>query len=456
HDPGPWGERQEIEIYAIIWRSGWVNIRCKSRVSFNCKSTGWAVSDAAGIAFAQQFYTHLFAGATFGEALRLAREHNWNHFREFNTWGAYQAYGDPGYRLVTGAGAAVCQQDCSYHAVEELLAELENFSQGLGAQSFAPGIHDNEQQLEDSKQRLQALLEGVPRAQMSAWAQRADVAAAIGFAWGELRDWRQALSWLHQALGAEQGDCPLRAVEQCANFRTRLAAERWAQAPDSLADDEREALRTDLVEQLSQAAGSLAALLERGETRERLNLMGAVYKRLVILSASADERAGALEKAAHDYERPYRKDDDPQGQTFNGNYYAFCNWATARALQYLSGATRTREDAGELAGIGIRMLAYLEARPVGNFWDAVASADCLLAMLLLEKKLDGVNCQERCQRIERGYLDAAQRGVSRREWSSVVENLDYIVALLEASQRRGVGALRKHLRALRDGLVFEG
>jgi len=35
-------EEQKTQNYAIIWRSGWVNIRCKSWVSFNCKSTDYS------------------------------------------------------------------------------------------------------------------------------------------------------------------------------------------------------------------------------------------------------------------------------------------------------------------------------------------------------------------------------------------------------------------------------
>jgi hypothetical protein len=31
--------RQKTQIYAKIWRPGWVNFRCKSWVSFKCKST---------------------------------------------------------------------------------------------------------------------------------------------------------------------------------------------------------------------------------------------------------------------------------------------------------------------------------------------------------------------------------------------------------------------------------
>ncbi|RNL58975.1 HlyD family type I secretion periplasmic adaptor subunit, partial [Zhongshania marina] len=40
-EQGGKNKQQKTENYAIIWQTGWVNFRCKSRVSFNCKSTPW-------------------------------------------------------------------------------------------------------------------------------------------------------------------------------------------------------------------------------------------------------------------------------------------------------------------------------------------------------------------------------------------------------------------------------
>ena len=60
-------------------------------------------------AFAESFYARLLAGEPFGEAVRAAREEVWTRFPDVNTWGAYQCYGDPGYRL-RGDGTAPPQR----------------------------------------------------------------------------------------------------------------------------------------------------------------------------------------------------------------------------------------------------------------------------------------------------------------------------------------------------------
>ncbi len=66
-------------------------------------AAGWAVDDAAAKVFACVFYERMLDGLPFGLAVRAAREAAWNKNPRVNTWGAYQAYGDPAWTMaVTG------------------------------------------------------------------------------------------------------------------------------------------------------------------------------------------------------------------------------------------------------------------------------------------------------------------------------------------------------------------
>ena len=67
-------------------------------------AAGWAVRDDAALDFAKAFYKAILDGETFGRALKSARRDTWQRFSDCNTWGAYQAYGDPDYRLDPTAG----------------------------------------------------------------------------------------------------------------------------------------------------------------------------------------------------------------------------------------------------------------------------------------------------------------------------------------------------------------
>ncbi|WP_421621471.1 CHAT domain-containing protein [Alkalilimnicola ehrlichii] len=61
---------------------------------------GWEVNDRAAQRFAEVFYQALLNGEALGLAVLRARAACWAQFPDYNTWGAYQCYGDPDLRLV--------------------------------------------------------------------------------------------------------------------------------------------------------------------------------------------------------------------------------------------------------------------------------------------------------------------------------------------------------------------
>jgi hypothetical protein len=96
-------------------------------------ASGWAVRDDAALVFAQAFYEAMLGGATFGRALQTARERTWTQYPDVNTWGAYQAYGDPDFRLITLRAATTVPSE--QVAPEELLEEITHI--GRNAQNYA-------------------------------------------------------------------------------------------------------------------------------------------------------------------------------------------------------------------------------------------------------------------------------------------------------------------------------
>lgn len=103
-------------------------------------AAGWAVDDAAAAAFATQFYQHLLAGESFGDAVRKARAAIYTAFPNVNTWGAYQCYGDPNYRLHPAAELPASRQagPGQFVLAHQLTAELENILSSAAAGSATP------------------------------------------------------------------------------------------------------------------------------------------------------------------------------------------------------------------------------------------------------------------------------------------------------------------------------
>jgi len=62
-------------------------------------AAGWPMDDAAAKTFARCFYEQLLNGVPFGESVHTARKETFGSHGGVNTWGAYQCYGDPNYRI---------------------------------------------------------------------------------------------------------------------------------------------------------------------------------------------------------------------------------------------------------------------------------------------------------------------------------------------------------------------
>src|SRR5262249_28630725 len=62
-------------------------------------AAGWAVDDGAAVTFATTFYDQMLRGECFGQAVLTARRVTHENHPGTNTWGAYQCYGNPNFRL---------------------------------------------------------------------------------------------------------------------------------------------------------------------------------------------------------------------------------------------------------------------------------------------------------------------------------------------------------------------
>jgi CHAT domain-containing protein/pimeloyl-ACP methyl ester carboxylesterase len=92
----PMAEKQAANRYQLSANIGTELIRLGVKAVV---VAGWAVNDALALLFAETFYTEMFSGATFSEAIQAARKTVYDKDSNSNTWGAYQAYGDEHFRL---------------------------------------------------------------------------------------------------------------------------------------------------------------------------------------------------------------------------------------------------------------------------------------------------------------------------------------------------------------------
>ena len=381
-------------------------------------AAGWAVDDGAANAFAESFYARMLTGEPFGEAVRAAREEVWTRFPGVNTWGAYQCYGDPSYRLSGGAQHQARPRERHYHAPCELVAQLDNHAESIRMQ-VRTGDED-EAALTTLREGIEDLFAGIPIELREDWRKRADVAAAAGFAWGETRAYAQAVEWLETALRANVGDCPLRALEQCNNFRVRLVGERWQALRGEPAGPDREARRLKLVDCIEDSISELAQVCERAPTLERLTLLGNACRRLAWLQDGERERLEALVNM-----------DGYLGQAIalagGCDPRRYPHWAGARLLAARIDPSRCGAWQDGIADECRRMsdLAAACNAEGPNLRDAVAEADNLVAQLLTQADAG----EGQGDAIIERYRAALRRGASPREVAAVQEGLDFLIAL---------------------------
>jgi hypothetical protein len=414
---------------------------------------GWAVDDAAASTFATAFYGALLDGQTFGDAVQVARSETWNAHRHVNTWGAYQCYGDPGYRLVRDGQQRRPRAAPDFYAPAELAIEARNLAEWTRMCSKEPGSDDSRLQ-DDVRKRIAALIQRVPAGRRDRWLARADTAAAIGTAFGEARLFAEAIEWLERAVHATEGDCPVRAVETCANHRVRLAAQEWAdlRARDGVradADPATQLRRSEIAERIERAIAELDAINTRAPTPDRQALLGSACKRLAWVQSGRPRREALLNMTAY-----YRNAFDASGQR---DAYHFTNWAVGCLLL-------ERADPPRAAGRWQPVLAALaekqaEATRAANeedpsFWGETGLGDLLVVQLLMAagRKDAASRCADLATAAGERYADAFSRGASLREIASVHEHLDFLIALTADPEAAWPLPAREALAALRRGL----
>jgi len=377
-------------------------------------AAGWAVDDAAAQAFAQALYAELLNGEPFGNACATARREIHRRFPHVNTWGAYQCYGDPEFSL---------RRDGDGNESRALLCGRELIVEAEALASWAKVADDPEIPL--VRQRLDTLVSGANEA----WLRDARVLAALGLAYGELREFNLAIHYLTRANQAPKATLSLAALEQLANFQGRLAEHTWRDTPpkqrtralrkevDALFDGAKHRL-TQLVA-LSPESAECHSLLGGLEKRRAMTLQGALMKK-------------ALGETARHYREAYRLKDE---QRAADAFYPFSNLVVASLGQsWLAGTARGRGNAAAALSADVTTLRNLrrekEKTNATDYWSLI-----FLAESALLEALDAGTYVANRRPLLAAYRRAQRRGGSRRELDSAVTQIRCLALIASQSPR---------------------
>ncbi|MBK8501049.1 MAG: CHAT domain-containing protein [Saprospiraceae bacterium] len=355
--------------------------------------TGWGVDDDAAELFAATLYDQLLDGYEFGLATQVARRICFEKYPHTNTWGAYQCYGDPWYRLVRDGKSR--WSEVEYIAEEQVLIDLDNLQQNTQSQqSPEPQLLIN--QLEHIMQRARDKnLDGgrcrEKEAHIYALLDQIDLAI----------ERYQALLSLSDATYS------VKALEQYCNLRVKRLA---------------------LQKKVSRAAISklekdLKALAFIGTTAERLNILGSASKRFAQLS-TGDQRLKYLKQMAEQYEKAWLLS---KGKVKSA-IYPLTNWLTAHALLngnnpiIIDGETK---DPGKLLSDTEKELNK-ERTDHRDFWEDLNPVNLKRCELLFcdQKEIDKMT-----KKIIKLYQEAWKQGGTKKHAQTEIEHVEFIEAI---------------------------
>ncbi|HUQ55586.1 CHAT domain-containing protein [Lentzea sp.] len=362
-------------------------------------AAGWAVDDQAAFRFATTMYGELLDGNELGIASLNARKAVWEHHRSTNTWGAYQVYGPPAFRLDPAAGGTARREELV--APRELADELEALKRRA---EDAPDVVATALAKE-----LEALLEATPRE----WLRGRELAAA-GDVWALLARYENAVTCYEAAQNDWDASGSVRSFEQLLNIRAKWAVER-IQRPDDPGPEAAELLRL--------ADSSADLLLRMGRTPERHSLRGSVARRRALCAANDP---AMLTSALIDARDAYQLAVDLYRER-NGSIHFY----PALNVVVLGWLVRQRDERQPFAEEEARRLiagSTAAARAVRrpDFWSRVTPADAMLADALISGNLDG-----NVHTVAEEYFQAFAQS-SLRARAAVLEHIDLALCALTA------------------------
>ena len=433
-------------------------------------AAGWAVDDTAACTFSNEFFKQ-FVGKcqTFGDAVFSARKLTYKMHPLLNTWGAYQAYGDPNYALKASADA---NYDESWMPVapQELISELESIGVNLEHKSETGKVYT----FEELSKNIDSRLAKVPQE----WIDRPSTQYLLATLYGNIlpKGFQKARQAFQRAIHEYDPEkrVPIEAVQNLGNLEAKQAEALSSEAEklgleikqEENADTKKRltALKdqnnADALRLIDQSICRLEGLLDvtkevhklAGDTdstagnctinTERNALLGSAYKRkAVIFMRNQRKRTSQIKALLEQSNENYRK---AEGVSFDYNFdpYAMINHLQLSGL--LGETVKNHSQLIEKAKEASRRLF----KKKHNFFSAVMVADAEVALFLMEPLTDGFDEDKMTEELICTYAEAVKDVPrSNRQFSSAVEQLQYLKSFLNKISKDGGDKLENMKKA---------
>lgn len=249
---------------------------------------GWQVEDLAAEKFATTFYEELFDGVSFGNAVKKARLTIYDaNDTKNNTWGAYQCYGDPYYKL-DQRQTKIKKEEYTYIIEEEVTIDLENLLNRLDVRGT-----ETEKVLE----HLKTITDGRTQAGLAS-SRITELEALIYY---ELGMYLQADIKFEDLKNNEDAMFSVVALEKYCNNKSNLMFETFLQDQNT---------NNSLVE-FDKIVKHYGFLSQINDTSGRKCLLASTYKKIGFVSKTASKKIQAIQEAVLLYKMAYDSNQEP-------------------------------------------------------------------------------------------------------------------------------------------------
>jgi CHAT domain-containing protein len=425
-------------------------------------AAGWAVDDDAAFTFAETFYRGILQDKLqFGDAVFEARRETYRKHGGSITWGAYQAYGDPGWRVDPRAESTGQRRDAGrFVALEELVDEIERIRLAI----YRRGETMTRLDAKSIVAQLKQLLSRCPRNWLDQPAVNFELARTYALLGAEY--FEDAYKFYRATVAAEDksGRVPLAAIEQLANIESRLGEHKGA---PELAD--RAIRRLEDLDRLVAAHGGDASSDEADKSSsaniERQSLLGGAYKRKAAIYARrildsknkpSDASIKGLEEALERAVAAYKQAAGTSKEKRFDPYPAL-NWLSLRALE-----GNYPEGVAECVACAERVNERFKESP--DAWNAVMAAEAYLVESLCRAAWSGDDAagEKNFEQVHQRYAAAlANIQVAPKDLDSVAQQLCLLALLFDAkgatrnraARAKADAATARRLRRLADKIL---
>ena len=339
-----------------------------------------------------------------------------------NTWAAYQCYGDPEWTFVRQVGDA---QGFRTPWSRRFVGVASVRGLKLALDTIAVKSRFQKRPDEQERHRIDDLRDGIRHLEErfdKLWGHIGDVAESFGTARAEIGDSAEAIEWYRRAVSANDGTASLKAAEQHANLRARLAWKKVSRLVDAAGGPlPGGAALQSAANEILEAIKQLKTLIDLQETMERDSLIGSAYKRLSMVWAPPGSRTkrDAIEQMKIYYALAEKIGRENKSTDL---FYPALNHIVADLAMNAGDPMWPGLD--DACVEAVRSGLAIRARDDPNFWSVVGEIELRMYDALSRRDLAAVS-----DRLAQEFGALKQRVPAAKMWSTVHDNARFLLGL---------------------------